>query len=488
MHAGAHPAHQQGAGHPLAGDVAEGQRDLAVGEGEGVVIVAADRLCGVVAGEETVSLVLGEFVRQQGFLHPLGDLHLAVLLPLLQRGDQQPVTLVAHRGLPGDGLQQVEIACLKLRDRVLGVEMDHPGHVAVERQHRDAHHRPDRQAGDAFAGVEGAVAAGVGGEVAGLLFHDLPQDRAAHLNGGVVPRLPLLLSRGIEPGAQIALFAKEDDAAIGAREDVEQGVEDLGEQALDVVRSGGGGEVTGDADDRFELLLGPHVQQPVPAAGRGAAGHRRPLRPLVGEGEVKGGFQVRSRPRRGGFIFKPSEHRAELQPIAGFQFQRRGDPFAVEEGAVAAVKVFHIPPAPVWLGKQPGVPAGDHVAVDLHVDLRMPTDDRFGVAKFAGVGGLPLQKNEFGHRRGGGGAKGPRRDPHDTARRTAKHPVPDRPGMNRRGGHPPKCRSEFPRNTFNPNSTVRSSLHPRPSQNSLASSFARMRRYMANFGRTNSSL
>ena len=112
QHAAGGGHHERG-GHALVGDVADDEADLAAGQRDDVVEVAADLARGPVVGRDLPARELGELLGQEVLLDQLGDLEL--LLEALARG--RLGLLLAHeladpqrrRGLRGEVVEQLAV-------------------------------------------------------------------------------------------------------------------------------------------------------------------------------------------------------------------------------------------------------------------------------------------------------------------------------------------------------------------------------------------
>ena len=128
--------HHEGGGHAFAGNIAQGERDAAIGIGEEIVVVAADGAAGSVETREIGAGNFGGFVGQHAALNfgGLGEVALHDALGLFDFGEAG--VLDADGGHVGHDGEQAEI--------VLGEFAQNEGRVQID------------EADDAVLGLQGA--------------------------------------------------------------------------------------------------------------------------------------------------------------------------------------------------------------------------------------------------------------------------------------------------------------------------------------------
>ena len=112
----------------------------------------------------------------------MSDVHLVVLLLLLEIRIQKPGIFIGLSRLPRDANQDVEIRFLKLPRQALGVNADHPHNLVVLRKHRNAHHGVDLQVHDGLSTTEIGVTGGVRRDHALFGLQNVTGDRPTQPN------------------------------------------------------------------------------------------------------------------------------------------------------------------------------------------------------------------------------------------------------------------------------------------------------------------
>ena len=176
--------------------------------------------------------------------------------------------------MPRDSHQQIQIFGTELVESVLRIDVDDPHRVARQAQHRDAHHRTDRQVRNRFARLKSGIAGRIRRQDPCLLFQNGLQNRTAQFDSFIVPGPAMFHCLGNHfPQRRII---EQNAAAVGVRENVEQRVEDLREQRVQVSRTG---KRPADFQNPFQLGLGVDFQ--LAKCGRSPIGRSHDRRRII---------------------------------------------------------------------------------------------------------------------------------------------------------------------------------------------------------------
>ncbi len=134
--------HHQSAAYPFSADIGNGQTDMLVIDLDEVVIVAANLQSGMVEGCEFDGRVVRELLRKQRVLDLLGNLHIAVELPLVFERLLQSGIVDRDGGLRRESLGKIEVR--RGKARAIGtVDQGHDPNGMVSKSHGYNQHGSD---------------------------------------------------------------------------------------------------------------------------------------------------------------------------------------------------------------------------------------------------------------------------------------------------------------------------------------------------------